>query len=317
MKNKKTKYYIKYNLIGLLIGGIIFGSLGVYAALTFPSNDVSFDPSNSTLTSTNVKDAIDELYKKCTFTSAVDIITDLLPNKPDELYKDDKENIRYYGANPNNYIRFNNELWRIIGVVDGKIKIIKNESIGNKAWASGETLAGSNNWNNSDLKSYLNGEYYNSINSTYRNMISEETYYLGTAEGHNYNQMTASEYYDVERSNKVTSGNPLTTKQHIGLMYPSDYGYAAGSSCLSTIIKDYNNECAKKDYLFWGKNDWLQTPYISSNGWGEALMTSGLGYIIHTDVTTTSPVRPALYLSSDVQITGGTGTQSDPYQISL
>lgn len=63
--NKSKKFYLKTNLIGFIIGVIIFGGLAVYAAVTFPSNEVSYDNSSSGLFSTNVKGAIDELYKTC------------------------------------------------------------------------------------------------------------------------------------------------------------------------------------------------------------------------------------------------------------
>ena len=64
MKNKK--YYIKKNLISFIIGLIIFGGVGAYAAITFPSNEVTYDNTDSGLSSTNVKGAIDELYNTCT-----------------------------------------------------------------------------------------------------------------------------------------------------------------------------------------------------------------------------------------------------------
>ena len=218
----------------------------VYAETYFPSNQTTYDNSVSGMQATDVQGAIDELYNVCFPPTGSDTITDLLPNNPDELYEDEHGDIRYYGKTPNNYVSFNNELWRIIGVIDGKIKIIRNESIGRYVWASNNR----NNWNNASLKSYLNGEYYNGINETYKKMISEETYYLGGATSSNYKTLTASGYYNAERdSSQVYSGNPTSTTQYIGLMYPSDYGYAAGSSCLSTALLYYSNSCKNSDYL--------------------------------------------------------------------
>ncbi len=107
------------------------------------------------------------------------------------------------------------------------------------AWTSNN----SNNWNNSSLKSYLNNDYYNLINETYKNMISEETYYLGGPTIVTFPAPTASKFYDIERSNNIYGVNPTNIKQHIGLIYPSDYGYAAGSSCLSTALQIYNKGC--------------------------------------------------------------------------
>ena len=235
----------------------------------------------------------------------------MLPNNPDELYKDEHGDIRYYGKTPNNYVSFNNELWRIIGVIDGKIKIIRNASIGSYAWASNRI----NNWNNSDLKSYLNGEYYNSIDGTYKNMISEETYYLGGATNSNRNTLTASGYYNAERdSTQVYSGNPASTKQYIGLMYPSDYGYAAGSSCLSTALYNYDGGCKNSDYLSIGVWEWLQAPDASYSN--VAAYLNSTGYVVTNGaVTYSDAVRPVLYLTSETQITGGDGSQGNAFKL--
>lgn len=43
------------------------------------------------------------------------------------VLKDVDDNLRYAGNNPNNYILFNNELWRVIGVFDGQLKLIRKE----------------------------------------------------------------------------------------------------------------------------------------------------------------------------------------------
>ena len=308
MKEKVKKIIFGY-VPGFITGLIICGAASVIAATYFPSNQATYDNSVSGLQSTNVQDAIDELYGVCFPKYGSDTITDLLPNNPDELYKDEHGDIRYYGATPNNYVSFNNELWRIMGVIDGKIKIIRNESIGNMQWNSTRN----NNWNNASLKSYLNGDYYNIIDSTYKNMISEETYYLGGPTS-NFQTFTASDYYDAERdSTQVSSGNPVSTKQYIGLMYPSDYGYAAGSSCLSTTIYSYSNSCKNSDYLFSGVYEWLQAPFafssISATGFGIT------GFVGGNYVTVSSAVRPVLYLNTNVKIIGGIGTKSEPYLI--
>ena len=308
---KKIKEFSKKYLIGFIIGIIVSRCISVIAATYFPSNQTTYDNTNSGLSSTNVQGAIDELYNVCFPPKGSDTITDLLPSNPDELYEDEHGDIRYYGANPNNYVSFNNELWRIIGVIDGKMKIIRNERIGNYAWASN----GGNNWNDSSLKTYLNGTYYNSINSTYQAMISEETYYLGGVTSSNYKTLTASGYYNAERSNTVYSGNPTSTTQYIGLMYPSDYGYAAGESCLSTALISYNSSCKNTDYLFSGVYEWLQAPGASNGYIATELNVSG--HVSHVDGLDFSiAVRPVLYLNTDVQITGGVGSQSNPFQIS-
>ena len=95
-------------------------------------------------------------------------------------------NIRYYGATPNNYIYFNCEtypdtnceIWRIIGVFDGKLKIMRNTSIGELAWDQDKNDDSSkttydNNWTTATLQKLLNGSYYNGSGTI--------TYYSGTS----------------------------------------------------------------------------------------------------------------------------------------
>ncbi len=237
--------------------------------------------------------------------NAVEIITDLVSLSPVELYTDEHNDIRYYGANPNNYISFNNELWRIIGVIDGKLKIVRNESIGNYAWSSGyDDYA----WNSSDLKNYLNGEYYDSINDVYQNMISNEEYYLKSPSVA-INDYTASEYYNFERGG-------FASEQYIGLMYPSDYGYAAGTSCLTTPLNVYNSNCKDIDYLHKGVSQWLLldgTSYITASYLKSDGMVEGVDYD-DGGVFNLYAVFPALYLKSDITLTGE-GTNSNPFVI--
>ena len=97
--------------------------MGVYAATYFPSNDVTYDNSSSGLKSTDVQGAIDELYNTCKKPSTGgDGILDKEPivTSGDGLYEDEYEEGRYFykGADPNNYVTFNNEQagWRIMSI---------------------------------------------------------------------------------------------------------------------------------------------------------------------------------------------------------
>ena len=97
--------------------------------------------------------------------------------KANDLKKDNTpdENIRYYGSNPNNYVSFNNELWRIIGVFGNNVKLVRSESLGSLSWDSSDSSInkgnGINQWGEStygdgsyyegaDLQVYLNKMYY-------------------------------------------------------------------------------------------------------------------------------------------------------------
>ena len=99
-------------------------------------------------------------------------------------------------------------------------------------------------------------------------------------------------------------------------MYPSDYGYAAGSSCLSTALSSYASSCKNSDYLSIGVNEWLQSSYASSSNYAALLIN--IGYVSSNRLVHGSQaVRPVLYLTSETQITGGDGSSSNPFQLAL
>ena len=109
---------------------------------------------------------VKEITKPTYGMKAVEYITILLEYDGVGLKKDNTpdENIRYYGSDPNNYVRFNNELWRIIGVFGNNVKLVRSEKLGDLSWDSSESSVngghGVNEWSQSDLKNYLNTMYY-------------------------------------------------------------------------------------------------------------------------------------------------------------
>ena len=254
---------------------------------------------------------------------------------------------RYEGKDPNNYIFFNNETWRIIGIFDSNshgvsntnlVKIIRNDSIGGYAWDKSNT----NDWPNSSLYHLLNDYYYTATDGTsssycyqysttvtgncdytetglqldYRKMIQPVTWYLG---GPSDRSNPTSIFYANERdSSKIYSGRSPSTTGNVGLMYASDYGYSVlSSSCARTINLDsYNtNACAGNAWLKKEPYEWTITPYFahSSNVW-YVHNTSNVNYTYaHLGFAS----RPVLYLKSDVKYISGTGTKSDPYIIDL
>ena len=120
---------------------------------------------------------------------------------------------RYRGANPKNYVTFNNETWRIIGVfptedengnIENRIKLIRNASIGNNYWNTTRVSSTSsyNNWTGATLNTYLNGTYLSSLTSEAQSMISSSKYYLG---GYNAYTHTSQDMYSYER--KISGSN--------------------------------------------------------------------------------------------------------------
>ena len=283
-------------------------------------------------------------------------------NATQGIMLDNNGDYRYYGKKPNNYVKFNNELWRIIGVFnnvdDGtgkketRLKIIRNESIGSYSWdssASTETNGyGLNDWSKSALMTELNDLYYNStsgtcyishtntsttcdftstgLDSEARNMISDAIYHLG---GANYSvTLYADDYYNAERGTKVygcsiddgacTIATTWTGK--VGLMYLSDYLYATDLNVCDLPGSNYeDSNCCDNNWLYDGAGG-IWTIVNRNSGNGSVFIISGAsnskGGIASTVVYMPQKVLPIVYLKSNIKITGGTGTSSDPYKLS-
>ena len=253
---------------------------------------------------------------------------------------------RYEGKNPNNYIWFNNEYWRIIGVFDsashgvsGKnlVKIIRADVLDGLAWHKSNT----NDWTASSLKSLLNGAYYNAqdgtssgycygygitatancdytkrgIQSGYRGMIANVTWHLG---GYSSTSATAEAFYGYERGTTVYSGRPTSTTGYIGLMYPSDYGYSVlSSSCARTTnLGSYNSaKCAGQSWLYGKGYEWTLTPGSSADSIVFTLYY--YGYVLLSDARYGYGSRPVLYLDASVYKIGGDGSLNNPYIVGM
>ena len=253
---------------------------------------------------------------------------------------------RYTGKNPNNYVKFNNELWRIIGViptedtsgkVENRLKIIRNTSIGNMYWNSCEYTVNTdiytcndsgkylNDWTGATLNTYLNTTYYNTLSTDAKNMIGTTKYYLG---GDKRTGITSDVMWQYERKNEANrtgyyyGTNPIMqndANKKIALMYASDYGYAASSICKSVVtdITEYKSSyCTSTNWLYSGSTEWLLSQ-LSDNSY-DAFSVSSSGYVNHGNyVGFENAVRPVLYLSSKVKISSGKGTSELPYQLTV
>ncbi len=340
---------------------------------------------------------------------ATHYIKELEKTNKDQLVYDGTidNNLRYIGATPNNYVDFNGEKWRIIGVMnniddgtgkkEARIKLIRDESIGGFSWdykqpgvGSSTSDMGSNDWSDSQLMMMLNpvevvqagwnvtnkkyqidkngyvldnnnyqiyraiGSYYNrttgykpTITSTEsfplnevdfssnglkdesKNFIDKIEWHLGGVSSVDVPVATAKIYYEKEQSNQVYATNLATWIGYVGLMYPSDYGFATSGGDVKT-----REECLTKELANWKintefedciQNNWLfltgywQTtmmPYASSSY--EFADIQKTGYVHeNADTNNANIIRPVLYLKSDVLITSGLGTKSDSYQLSF
>ena len=263
--------------------------------------------------------------------------------------------IRYEGMNPNNYVWFNNELWRIIGVFDDTthgvtgeslVKIIRDESLGGLAWDK----SSKNNWATSSLMNLLNGAYLNQedgtngdycygsagsakahcdyrengISDEYRSII--ETRVVWKLGGISSDSNTASSFYTAERAanaygdNATVWPNSSGDSYPIGLMYMSDYGYAVPASyCTRTTnLSSYNNvNCTLNNWLYGEGYEWTLThlPSLSTPYRAFSIYNFGRAYIMAT--ITGYSVRPVLYLKSSAWIIDGDGSEANPYVVGM
>ena len=266
---------------------------------------------------------------------------------------------RYSGSSDttNNYVCFGSNasscpednLYRIIGVFSGQVKLIKateatstllgtdgayvsdttykwsnltscpsdttayikNENLtrlANKNAMAAADLAGCNKWKYSDFnKINLNTNYLNNIGTTWSNMIENTTWKVS---GHTTYAVTPKAMYTVEITNATKTYGPENGTSKIGLMYVSDYGFAAAPSAWTSNMSDYySSAITSVNWMYMSYNEWTITPdsldrfnvfYASSRG-----LYSGRTYFEYG-------ARPVLYLKSSVAYAGGSGTQSDP-----
>ena len=275
---------------------------------------------------------------------------------------------RYIGANPNNYVKFNDELWRIIGVFDvddgtGKVekrmKIIRNESIGNYSWdnkntsTGAEDVFGKNNWPDARLNYLLNPGhesetyggslywnrksgtcYYNTNNATTscnftltgltdaaKSMIGDAKWYLGGSSTEE--DVTVPMFYTRERGTTVYSGRSTNWTGKVGLMYPSDYGYATSggsrtnrASCMANELYNWDDrsysDCKINDWLLNTSTvQWTISPR-AGNSYNVFLVHTG-GSVFGNEASYPSAGRPVVHLKSTIKITGGIGSSTDPF----
>lgn len=244
------------------------------------------------------------------------------------------------------------KLYRIIGVFDNMLKVITEDLVGYYSWDTSVSTVNSGNgineWTQADLMKLLNPGYENETinNSLYwngetavcyagaknfqkncsftnagpsdnvKNKIASVTWYLGALDS---NEIFSDTAYAKERGTTHIA-NPADGiarqdkwEGKIGLIYPSDYGYAADlGSCEDVVLKSYNNnQCTSNNWLFNQKPYWCIT--ASSDNATETNIVVYEGSFGSTYSSNNIAVRPTFYLNSDVSIASGTGTSADPY----
>ena len=265
--------------------------------------------------------------------------------------------LRYAGPNEevNNFVCFGSDetpcptdnLYRIIGVIDDKVKLIKYDyansnllgtngdyygsttpdatyykgslsTINTYYWNYKATNGATNTWSTSLLnKTNLNTNYLNNIGTTWANKIATTTWKVGGNTYANIVTKTPSVAYQNEIVNPDatnTTDNATTYDAKIGLMYVSDYGFAASPSAWNLALSNYNNIAViNNNWMYMGGWDW--TLSRNANNSEYALTVFEYGFVHDNFVSTCLDVRPTFYLESSITYKSGSGTMSDPIRI--
>ncbi len=254
---------------------------------------------------------------------------------------------RYAGTNPNNYICFGSDeetcptdnLYRIIGVFNGQVKLIKSDfatsaSLGTDGDYNTITYEASsypnyrgslttinryywnnvynNIWSQSNLNTVnLNTNYINSLGSEWSDLMAIKNWKVGGMDGSFDISSTVKQYYDAEVGSDSSS---TTYDAKIGLMYASDYGYAASPYYWTWNLYAYSG-ATSNNWMYMGLYEW--TISRSSNSPNLAFYVNDEGRAYASYANGVYAVRPVFYLESSVQLEGGIGTSSDPYRLAV
>ena len=244
---------------------------------------------------------------------------------------------RYEGKNPDNYIWFNDELWRIIGNIpvcltsgcastENRVKIIRNDSIGAIKYDES-----SSTWMESNIQNLLNSCYLGKTTSCDSYCYSNSTTAKGTcdysADGIDvtdfYGKMVEDVYFNVGTGDSTykTAANyyiqeiatHATSTSKIGLMYASDWGYAIEgfTGVLGSSGSPQNS--SDKNWLMSNGYEWTMSAYSSSH----PLDAYYRGFLHNNSASLGYAVRPVLYLKSNVYVVSGKGTKVNPYRIGM
>ena len=315
------KKILKNRIFIFALGILISSSISVLAQTYFPSNDVTYDNTQSGLSSNNVQGAIDELYNTCINPPTPEGGEGLLDNvdivsSGDGLYVDEYETGKYTykGGNPNNYVTFNGEEagWRIVSInPDKTIKIVRIESLVNKAWDDSSEY-GDRNWARpASLNTYLNNDYYNRLGANVKKQIVATNYNIGAISIVQGNQETNTASLINAEKSKTWKGNVALPTLGEAL--------SANSNANCKTYQSYidNESCVTSNWMYNNSVWWTLT--VDTSGWYGAANVFYMTQYKYFSYDVASRIyhgaRPVVTLSAQIPIISGDGSQSDPFQL--
>ena len=223
----------------------------------------------------------------------------------DGLYKDEYEDGRYAykGTDPDNYIMFNDELWRIISIEsDDSIKIIKNEyELYNMSWDYNNV----NKWDApASLNTYLNTNYLSTLSDT--DKIIQHSWNIGPVIRNNDDLIT-----------QIANEKETQWSGKVGLITVSEYLRANTNlqNCATFKLNNENvDECSVTNWLTMSTTYWLISAEYDSSAVWRISMDSSITNNAPNYTPSPSSVVPSVYLTPSITLQG-TGTKENPFVI--
>ncbi len=192
------------------------------------------------------------------------------------------------------------------------------ERIGVYYWNYKATGSATNTWSTSLLnKTNLNTNFINNIGTTWANKIATVTWKVGGNTWANIGTKTSSVAYTNEITNPVTTNttdNATTYSAKIGLMYVSDYGFAASPDAWTLTMSSYNNTTAtNNNWMYMGLYEWTISRIADNSD--SAFTVNDVGDVDDDGVGYNGGVRASFNLESSVSYVSGSGSMSDPIVI--
>ena len=152
-------------------------------------------------------------------------------------------------------------------------------------------------------------------------MIGDTLWYLGGSSTDS--DVTSTMFYERERGTTVYSGRDTSWIGKVGLMYPSDYGYATSggsttnrNACLNKGLYNWGSssysDCKNNDWLYNSSiNQWTIMPHASNSL--SVFVVFSTGYLSNYYVSRSLGAHPVVHLKSNIKITEGNGSKETPY----
>ena len=174
---------------------------------------------------------------------------------------------------------------------------------------------GSNTWSTSLLnKTNLNKNFITNIGADWAAKIADTTWKVGGNTWANIGEQPAKTAYQNEIVNPVTTNatdNATTYSAKVGLMYASDYGFAASPSAWTANLNTYDGETIiNVNWMYMGLYEWTISRYADIAY--SAFLVDCTGSVLNGGANVAYGVRPVFYLTSSVNYVSGSGTAADP-----